>query len=223
MFPPGLCGEQLWSCSWCSTGIGRVPAWVTFVSDAPVSDFILCIQSCRREGRTWCFHLVGVWRRGSKPIRMPTSTLRCGSYWYREGTGAAKAICLKVDFEIALPLWLCWTQKKVSDEKNKSREEKMEKWVWCCRRRKAQDNIDSGEMEGSHTKEVPAFLVWFFYFPSRLRIILMQEKWPEGCILWSLDFTTAAWTGGQRGWSEEDFLRVSVMIQMCVWTWEWSR
>lgn len=29
----------------------------------------------------------------------------------------------------------------------------MEKWVWCCRRRKAQDNIDSGEMEGSHAKE----------------------------------------------------------------------
>lgn len=29
----------------------------------------------------------------------------------------------------------------------------MEKWVWCCRRRKAQDDIDSGEMEGSHAKE----------------------------------------------------------------------
>lgn len=62
----------------------------------------------------------------SRPIRRPTVSSHCAaSYRYGEGTGAAKAACPEVEFEIALQRWLSWTQK-IPDEESTLHEEKME-------------------------------------------------------------------------------------------------
>lgn len=198
MFFSGLYGATLVLWSFCCCSKGR---------HGPRSGYVcvLCFRYTRsREGQTWC--LLSSW--GMK---------KCGQDQWEDqpvaytallsdtGTSAAEAVCPEGEFEIALQHWLRehrgryqmkrtnfmrkrWRNRPAAAEGEKHRVmQTVRRWKEATWRTNVPQPSSSG------------FLLCILTL-----CMLNLETWPEGCILWSLDFT-AAWPGRWRGWSE-DFL-----------------